>query len=275
MIVTKIIGLLLITAGLIVTAVRIGVIFGARNPSLRGLVMGKCNFRFFYNYSRRRLFRKFSLFGLLAGISTAIILALARYYWYGNLNVDFSDIFGNIGWGSIAYIIRLQLLAIIEDIYSLLEVPTIDIPVSKNANSDFKFKRTLNMNSQPNSGQGSTYDQGSTSGQGSAEDELNKDIDYNQRLIILAKKALEALKTHPQNWSPDHTQAAEIYSNINKFNEKFISDYLKMYNERLKEQLSLKNTNSTQSAGIKRDREQDYTDNISHKYIKGDNSNDK
>ena len=76
--------------------------------------------KLFGNFNLKSLIKKtFTLPKVFAGISSVIILALLRYACYGSLNIDLSDIWSNVNWGMLAYIIRSLFNTIFEDFYYL------------------------------------------------------------------------------------------------------------------------------------------------------------
>jgi hypothetical protein len=112
---------------------------------LESKVFGSLNlFKFLYDI--------FTLPKILAGLSTAIVVALARYGYYGYLHVDFSEIFPNISWGFFTFIFRAIFLEIYNDLLLPIDYPSDlkNIPYKQPNNNGILKMDEANKSSKPN-----------------------------------------------------------------------------------------------------------------------------
>ena len=213
----------------------------------------------------------FTLPKILAGISSAIILALARYGYYGNLDIDFSNVFGNISWGIIAFIIRSVFISIFDNFD--LKLPMGGYKDIKPKSIGIPKNTSLHMDNS-----GSTGNSGSADNSGPADNSGSSvtDIDYHQRELILAKEAKKALEKDPSSWTPDEKEAALAYIEIDEFNKDSIDDYIKSHTKSLKDAIKSSKPVYNENSSTSRKRGADYTpeEGYVNKYIRGEGSND-
>jgi len=230
--------------------------------------------RLFHNFLVN-IRKNFTLPKILAGLISVVILALARYLCYGKLHIDVSDILGNINWGVIAYAIRCVFISFFEELYLLFKLPVIDESTGLLTSKKIKsYKLDSNMymesNTNPDTNRGREHITEDSSNKASIKD----DIDYYQRELIQARNAKKAFNKNPSFWTSDDHFAANIYKEIDDFNEEALNSHIKDNQDKLKEALNSIKKETNTSSSIKRN--PDYTPEeslVKNKSFRTDESN--
>ena len=211
--------------------------------------------RLFGNFNFFSLIRRsFTWPKLLGGISSVAIVALARYGYYGSINIDYTAFLSNTIWGSLAFILRSVFITLFEDNMSLFKLPV------DGYETNLKVKKPKNSYNMDNSTSGGDRDSGSTTPtpiNPSGSNRLaNSEVDYYQRELIVAKNAKKALSKNPASWTPDERYAVECFEIIDDFNNKALDEHISHNNTKLKE--AIKNTQSSPQINTSNKRNANY-----------------